>query len=98
MKCDYNIFVFFLNRLQFDIAKRGLQMLKCGGLLVYSTCSLNPLEDEAVVAELLRRFPGFVYAVVDLWIRFEWASPFFKMDPPFMPFKKKLCSYGETFT
>ena len=65
MKCDDIIFVFCLIRLQFDIAKRGLQMLKCGGLLVYSTCSLNPLEDEAVVAELLRRFTGFVRGVVD---------------------------------
>lgn len=30
--------------------KRGLQHLRPGGRLVYSTCSLNPIEDEAVVA------------------------------------------------
>jgi 16S rRNA C967 or C1407 C5-methylase (RsmB/RsmF family) len=41
---------------QLTIAKRGLQLLKPGGLLVYSTCSLSPYEDEAVVAELLRRY------------------------------------------
>lgn len=29
-----------------------------GGYLCYSTCSLNPIEDEAVVAELLRRAKG----------------------------------------
>lgn len=29
-----------------------------GGLMVYSTCSLNPIEDEAVVAELLRQSNG----------------------------------------
>lgn len=28
------------------------------GLMLYSTCSLNPAEDEAVVAELLRRGAG----------------------------------------
>ena len=33
-------------------------MLKVGGRMVYSTCSLNPIEDEAVVAELLRKFKG----------------------------------------
>lgn len=32
--------------------------MKIGGRIVYSTCSLNPLEDEAVVAEILRRGKG----------------------------------------
>lgn len=40
-------------------------MLKVGGLMTYSTCSLNPVEDEAVVCELLRRTRGAV-RVVDL--------------------------------
>lgn len=40
--------------LQLDIAKSGLRLLKQGGRLVYSTCSLNPIEDEAVVTALLR--------------------------------------------
>jgi tRNA (cytosine34-C5)-methyltransferase len=40
--------------LQFKIAKRGLEMLAKDGLMAYSTCSLNPQEDEAVVAALLR--------------------------------------------
>ena len=42
------------------ILLRGLEMLRCGGSLVYSTCSLNPVEDEAVVAAALAAFePGF---------------------------------------
>ena len=43
-----------LHTLQLTIARRGLQLLRPGGLLVYSTCSMSPYEDEAVVAELLR--------------------------------------------
>ena len=45
---------------------RGLEMLKSEPmrserkLLVYSTCSLNPIEDEAVVAAALSRFGGGV--------------------------------------
>eukprot|EP01116_Phalansterium_solitarium_P013353 TRINITY_DN30728_c0_g1_i1.p1 TRINITY_DN30728_c0_g1~~TRINITY_DN30728_c0_g1_i1.p1 ORF type:complete len:768 (-),score=228.60 TRINITY_DN30728_c0_g1_i1:186-2489(-) len=43
-----------LHRLQCKIAVRGANLLKVGGRMVYSTCSLNPIENEAVVAELLR--------------------------------------------
>jgi len=34
---------------------RALNLCKVGGLVLYSTCSLNPIEDEAVVAEVFRR-------------------------------------------
>lgn len=47
-----------LHPLQLMIAQRGLQMLKPGGLMTYSTCSLSPYEDEAVIAELLRTNKG----------------------------------------
>ncbi|CAE7653747.1 Nsun2 [Symbiodinium microadriaticum] len=42
-----------LHPLQLRILRRGLQLLAPGGQLVYSTCSLNPIEDEAVVAAAL---------------------------------------------
>ena len=37
------------HKLQLDILKRGLNLLKKDGRLVYSTCSFNPIENEAVV-------------------------------------------------
>ena len=49
-----------LHPLQIQICMRGLALVKVGGLLVYSTCSLNPIEDEAVVCEVLRRCEGSV--------------------------------------
>jgi len=47
-----------LHSLQLDIAWKGVALLKVGGYMVYSTCSHNPTENEAVVAELLRRSKG----------------------------------------
>ena len=47
-----------LHSLQISIATRGIQLTKVGGLLVYSTCSMSPYEDEAAVAELLRQSAG----------------------------------------
>lgn len=48
-----------LHTLQVEIAWKGAsQLLRVGGDLCYSTCSMNPMENEAVVAELLRRGQG----------------------------------------
>lgn len=52
-----------LHGLQVQIAMRGLALLKVGGRMVYSTCSMNPVENEAVVAEILRRCGGSVELV-----------------------------------
>jgi len=47
-----------LHPLQLAILTRGLQLLKPGGLLLYSTCSFSPVENEAVVAAALRHCSG----------------------------------------
>jgi multisite-specific tRNA:(cytosine-C5)-methyltransferase len=47
-----------LHPLQVRILVRALQMLKSGGRTVYSTCSLNPIEDEAVVAAAISQCGG----------------------------------------
>lgn len=41
-----------LHTLQLRIALRACELLRVGGRLVYSTCTFNPVEDEAVVAEV----------------------------------------------
>jgi multisite-specific tRNA:(cytosine-C5)-methyltransferase len=47
-----------LHPLQVRILVRALQMLKVGGRAVYSTCSLNPVENEAVVASAIEACGG----------------------------------------
>ncbi|EIW68806.1 hypothetical protein TREMEDRAFT_44583 [Tremella mesenterica DSM 1558] len=48
-----------LHSLQLRILLRAMNLLRPGGRLVYSTCSFNPVEDEAVVAAALNSKPGF---------------------------------------
>ncbi|KAF8018484.1 hypothetical protein BT93_H3384 [Corymbia citriodora subsp. variegata] len=52
-----------IHGLQIQIAMRGISLLKVGGRMVYSTCSMNPIENEAVVAEILRKCGGCVELV-----------------------------------
>ncbi|KAL3821866.1 hypothetical protein ACHAXA_002858 [Cyclostephanos tholiformis] len=47
-----------LHPLQLSIALRSVRVTKVGGYIVYSTCSMNPMENESVVAELLRIADG----------------------------------------
>lgn len=47
-----------LHSLQLQIALRGAAVLAVGGMMAYSTCTFNPVENEAVVAALLRASGG----------------------------------------
>ena len=47
---------FSLHKLQLQILKKGINLLKIGGVISYSTCSLNPIENEAVIAEIFRNY------------------------------------------
>ena len=57
-----------LHALQVRIALRGMALLVDDGtgLMTYSTCSLNPVENEAVVAELLRQMGADGAELVDV--------------------------------
>lgn len=43
---------------QFEIARAAIRLLKPGGVFVYSTCSLEPEENEELIGRLLNEFPG----------------------------------------
>jgi 16S rRNA C967 or C1407 C5-methylase (RsmB/RsmF family) len=58
-----------LHGLQRAILRRGLELAKPGGIIVYSTCSMNPVEDEAVVNSVLLEI-GDAIEIVDCGDRF----------------------------
>ncbi len=50
-----------LTELQYNLLKNAAQYIKHGGILVYSTCSIEPMENEEVIRRFLKNFP--MYAV-----------------------------------
>ncbi len=48
-----------LSALQCNILKASSRYLKCGGVLVYSTCTLNPVENEQVVEKFIKENDEF---------------------------------------
>lgn len=46
-----------LLRIQYDLLKRAVALTKPGGRLVYSTCTFNPDENEAIVHRALQELP-----------------------------------------
>jgi hypothetical protein len=47
-----------LHKLQLRLLCRALELVKKGGRVVYSTCSLDPIENEAVVVSAIARMGG----------------------------------------
>jgi NOL1/NOP2/sun family putative RNA methylase len=50
---------------QTAILDSAVQMLKPGGLLAYSTCTFNPLENESTLARFLKSHPDFEILPID---------------------------------
>lgn len=43
--------------MQREIVKQAISMLKPGGMMIYSTCTFSPEENEQIIAWVLREFP-----------------------------------------
>jgi len=50
----------FLSQIQSHLLRSAVSMTKPGGVIVYSTCTLSPEENEQVIDWLLRKEPGAV--------------------------------------
>ena len=48
-----------LSDMQYNLLKNAAQHIKPGGILVYSTCSIEPIENEEVIQRFLADFPMY---------------------------------------
>ena len=48
-----------LSELQYNLLKNAATHIKPGGILVYSTCSIEPIENEKVIQRFLKNFPMY---------------------------------------
>ena len=55
-----------LPQLQYEILRNAADLLKPGGVLVYSTCTLNPAENGDVAERFLEENPGFAPMNIEL--------------------------------
>ena len=62
-----------LHPLQLSILMKSINLLKRGGMIVYSTCSLNPIENEAVLSALLSKVTRGL-EIVDIHEQFGFKS------------------------
>ena len=60
-----------LPALQYSILEQSAAMVRAGGVLQYSTCTLNPAENEAIVDRFLREHTEFSPRILPLEPCFE---------------------------
>ena len=66
---------------QLEILRNASKVVKSGGRLIYSTCSLEKQENEAVCENFLNRMPGFERVLPDLSERFLTGQGFARTFP-----------------
>lgn len=63
----------YYQKLQREILPFAVKMLRPGGMLLYSTCTFSPEEDEDTLAFLLREYPEL--SMADVGLRYEGFAP-----------------------
>ena len=64
-----------LAKLQLDLMKNAAKLVKPGGVLVYSTCTMEPEENQLVVGEFLRQHPDFAVDNAARYVNTDLVSP-----------------------
>ena len=67
-----------MSRIQKRLCERAFKILKPGGVMVYSTCTLEPLENEGVVSHILETIPNA--KLEDIKLDIKRAKPILELN------------------
>lgn len=65
----------FFSKLQKSIITQAAQMLKPGGMMLYSTCTFDERENEGTIAYLKKEFPEFIIRSIESYEGFAQGLP-----------------------
>lgn len=65
----------FFSKIQKSIITQAADMLKQGGMLLYSTCTFDPLENEETISYLLQKYPEFKICEIRPYEGFSEGRP-----------------------
>src|SRR5690625_2903262 len=66
---------------QLDILDQASKLLKPGGLLVYSTCTFAPEENEQVINDFLKKYPDYTVEISSLTNQFSSGREDWVVEP-----------------
>jgi len=82
-------------KIQYKLLKNAYRLLKKGGILVYSTCTLEPKENEGIIHQLLKENPDAKLLNIDLNIKRSPAITKFQEEEYDEEIKKCLRIYPQ---
>lgn len=65
----------FFHTIQISILDSAVKLLKPGGLMLYSTCTFSPLENENSIQYVLEHYPEFEVVSIDAYEKFGPGHP-----------------------
>ena len=65
----------FFSKIQKNIIIQAAQMLKPGGMLLYSTCTFDAAENECIIEHLLNKYPEFIMKEIKNYEGFTSGMP-----------------------
>lgn len=65
----------YFSQIQKEIVARGISMLRPGGMMLYSTCTFSPQENEGVISYILENFPQMELLEIPGYPGFSKGNP-----------------------
>ena len=65
----------FFSKIQRSIILQAASMLREGGMILYSTCTFDPTENEQIIEQLLKEYPQFTICDIEPYEGFAQGMP-----------------------